>query len=103
LTNTIITTGTLVGWLGMTVGRKQLAARSRCALTAEFNVEAVQRAEERRTCARRGARLVDVCPRQGRLRSDAVEAGRVERENRRFTRENVFLRAAAANIATESQ
>lgn len=111
------------------VGRKQHAVRTRRAFSAEFKLEAVQRAEERRAAgvpltqiarelgvtddllrawkrrmgARRGARPADVFPGQERLPSDAAEVRRLERENRRLAQENAFLKTAAAYFAKESR
>ena len=109
--------------------RKKQAVRTRRAFSAEFKLEAVQRAEERRAAgvpltqiarelgvtddllrawkrqagARHGARAADVFPGHGRLPSDEAELRRLERENRRLSQENAFLKTAAAYFARESR
>ena len=111
------------------VERKKKVLRLRRAFTAEFKLEAVQRAEERRAVgvpltqiarelgitddllrrwtrhvgARPGARPTDVFPGQGRLPSEAEEVRRLEREVRRLSQENAFLQTAAAYFAKESR
>ena len=109
--------------------RKARAVRTRRAFSAEFKLEAVQRAEERRAAgvpltqiarelgvtddllrawkrqagARHGARATDVFPGHGKLPSDEAEVRRLEREVRRLTQENAFLKTAAAYFAKESR
>lgn len=109
--------------------RKTKTVRTRRAFSAEFKLEAVQRAEERRAAgvpltqiarelgvtadllrawkrqagARRGARATDVFPGHGKLPSDEAEVRRLEREVRRLTQENAFLKTAAAYFAKESR
>jgi len=109
--------------------RTTKAIRTRRAFSAEYKVEAVQRAEERRAAgvpltqiarelgitphllrtwkrqagARRGARATDVFPGHGNLPSDEAEVRRLEREVRRLTQENAFLKTAAAYFAKESR
>ena len=61
------------------------------------------RAWQRHAAARPGARATDVFPGRGRLPSDAGELRRLERENRRLSQENAFLKTAAAYIAKESR
>lgn len=111
------------------VDRKKKAIRPRGVFTAEFKLEAVQRAEERRAAgvpltqiarelgvtadllrrwtqyvgARRGAGPTDVFPGQGRLPSEAEEIRRLEREVRRLSQENACLKTAAAYFAKESR
>ena len=109
--------------------RTTKAIRTRRAFSAEYKLEAVQRAEERRTAgepltqiarelgitpnllrawkrqasARHGARATDVFPGHGTLPSDEAEVRRLEREVRRLTQENAFLKTAAAYFAKESR
>lgn len=108
---------------------KPRAVRTRRTFSAEFKLEAVQRADERRAAgvpltqiarelgvtdhllrawkrqagARHGARATDVCPGHGKLPSDEAEVRRLEREVRRLTQENAFLKTAAAYFAKESR
>jgi transposase-like protein len=109
--------------------RKAKAIRPRRAFSAEYKLEAVQRAAERRTngvpftqiarelgittnllrawtrhvsAARRGAHPTDVFPGQGRLPSEEAELRRLEREVRPLTQENAFLKTARSNPAVMS-
>ena len=92
-------------------------------------MEAVQRAEERRAAGvplmhiarelgimpnllrtwtrqagvRHGARATEVFPGHGNLPSDEAQVRRLEREVRRLTQENAFLKASAAYFAKESR
>ena len=110
-------------------GRKTNGVRTRRAFSAEFKLEAVQRVAERREAgvpltqiarelgvtddllrawkrqagARRGARATDVFPGHGTLPSGEAEVRRLEREVRRLTQENAFLKTAAAYFAKESR
>jgi len=103
--------------------------RERRAFTAEFKLEAVRRAEERRTAgtsltqvarelgvtddllrrwrqqaaARDGRAPADVFPGNGRLPGDEAELKRLERENARLRQEVTFLKSAAAYFARESR
>jgi transposase len=103
--------------------------RERRHFTAEFKLEAVRRAEERRragvpltqvarelgvtddllrswrrqSAAREGAPPADVFPGNGRLPSDAEEVRRLQRELARAQQEVAFLRSAAAYFAKESR
>jgi len=109
--------------------RKKQSTRPRRSFSAEFKLEAVRRAEERQAAgvplsqiarelgvtddllrrwkvhvgARPGGRPSDVFPGQGRLPSEAEEVRRLEREVRRLTQENAFLKTAAAYFAKESR
>ena len=109
--------------------RKKQPVKTRRGFTAEFKLEAVQRATERHAtgvpftqiarelgitpsllrnwarqiAARDGARPTDVFPGHGQLPSDAAEVRRLEREVRRLTQENAFLKTAAAYFAKESR
>ncbi|MDQ2664984.1 MAG: transposase [Gemmatimonadota bacterium] len=109
--------------------RQTKAVRTRRTFSAEFKLEAVQRADERRAAgvplrqiaralgvtddllrawkrqagARRGAHATDVFPGHGKLPSDEAEVRRLEREVRRLTQENAFLKTAAAYFAKESR
>ena len=108
---------------------KTKGVRPRRTFSAEFKIEAVQRAAERRAAgvpltqiarelgvtddllrawkrqagARHGARAADVFPGRGTLPSDEAEVRRLEREVRRLTQENAFLKTAAAYFAKESR
>ena len=103
--------------------------RTRRTFGAEFKREAVQRADERRragvplthvarelgitdhllrswkrqidACA--GRQPIDVFPGHGRLPSEDEEIRRLERENRRLSQENAFLKTAAAYFAKKSR
>ena len=103
--------------------------RERRVFTAEFKLEAVRRAEERRAAgvpltqvareldltadllrswrrqaaARGGAPPADVFPGNGRLASDDEEVRRLKRENARLSQENAFLKSAAVYFARESR
>lgn len=103
--------------------------RERRAFTAEFKLEAVRRAEERRAAGvpltqvarelgvtddllrkwrhqaaeRGGAPAADVFPGNGRLPSDEEEVRRLRRENARLQQEVAFLKSAAAYFARESR
>ena len=105
------------------------APRERRFFSAEFKLEAVRRAEERRAtgvpltqiarelgvtddllrswrrqlAARDGAPPTDVFPGQGRLPSEEEEFRRLRRENARLQQENAFLKSAAAYFAKESR
>jgi transposase len=105
------------------------AARERRHFTAEFKLEAVRRAAERRAAgvpltqvarelgetddllrswrrqgaARDGAPPADVFPGHGRLPSDEDEVRRLKRELARAQQEVAFLRSAAAYFARESR
>ena len=109
--------------------RKMKGVRTRRGFSAEFKLEAIQRADERRAAgvpltqiarelgvtddllrawkrqagARQGARATDVFPGHGKLPSDEAEVRRLEREVRRLTHENAFLKTAAAYFAKESR
>ena len=113
----------------MTARKKQGPPRTRRVFSAEFKLEAVQRAEERRVAGvpltqiarelgvtdellrrwkrhartRVGGRPADVFPGHGRLPSDEAELRRLEREVRRLSQENAFLKTAAAYFAKESR
>lgn len=97
--------------------------------TAEFKLEAVQRAAERQregvpltqvarelgvtddllrawrrqVAQREGVPPADVFPGQGRVSSDEEELRRLKRENARLQQENAFLKSAAAYFARESR
>ena len=97
--------------------------------TAEFKLEAVRRADERRAQgvpltqvarelgvtdhlirewrrqaeARAGAAPADVFPGQGRLPGDEEELRKLRRENARLQQEVAFLKSAAAYFARESR
>jgi transposase len=103
--------------------------RERRHFTAEFKLEAVRRAEERRAAGvpltqvarelgvtddllrswrrqatvRGGAPAADVFPGNGRLPSDDEELRRLKRENARLQQENAFLKSAAAYFARASR
>jgi len=103
--------------------------RGRRHFTAEFKLEAVRRAEERRAAgvpltqvarelgvtddllrswrrraeARDGASPADVFPGNGRLPADEEEVQRLRRENARLQQEVAFLKSAAAYFARESR
>ncbi len=103
--------------------------RERRAFTAEFKLEAVRRAEERRAAgvpltqvarelgvtddllrkwrhqaAERGAAPpADVVPGHGRLPSEAEEVRRLEREVARLKQELAFVKSAAVYFAWESR
>jgi transposase len=103
--------------------------RERRHFTAEFKLEAVRRAEERRAAgvpltqvarelgvtddllrswrrraeARDGAPPADVFPGNGRLPADEEELRRLRRENARLQQENAFLKSAAAYFARASR
>lgn len=105
------------------------APRERRQFTAEFKLEAVRRAAERRAAGvpltqvarelgvtddllrswrrqvagRDGAPPADVFPGNGRLPSDDEELRRLRRENARLSQENAFLKSAAAYFARESR
>jgi transposase-like protein len=74
----------------MTARKKQDPPSTHRAFSAEFKLEAVQRADERRAAG-------------GRLPSDEAELRRLEREVRRLSQENAFLKTAAAYFAKESR
>ena len=108
---------------------RKKAVRTRRTFGAEFKLEAVQRADERRRAgvpltqvarelritdhllrswkrqidARDGRQPTDVFPGHGRLPSEDEEIRRLERENRRLLQENAFLKTAAAYFAKESR
>lgn len=108
---------------------KEREPRERRAFTAEFKLEAVRRAEERRAAGvpltqvarelgvtddllrrwrrqvgeRAGAPPADVFPGHGRLPGDEAELKRLERENARLRQEVAFLKSAAAYFARESR
>lgn len=97
--------------------------RERRAFTAEFKVEAVRRAEERRAAGvslqqiareldarddllrkwarqaaeKTGAPPADVFPGNGRLPADDAEVRRLQRENARLQQEVAFLKSAAVD------
>ena len=101
--------------------QKTKAIRTRRTFNAEYKVEAVQRAEERRALgvpitqiarelgitahllrtwkrqagARHGARATEVFSGHGNLSSDEAEVRHLEREVRRLTQENALLKTAA--------
>ncbi len=103
--------------------RKKAPVKPRRGFTAEFKLEAVRRAAERHATgvphtqiarelgiapgllrnwarqisARHGARPMDVFPGHGQLPSDEAEVRRLEREVRRMTQENAFLKTAAVD------
>ncbi len=113
----------------MTARKKKDPPRTRRVFSAEFKLEAVQRADERRAAGvplrqvarelgitdellRRwkrqagpgtGGRATEVFPGHGRLPSDEAELRRLEREVRRLSQENAFLKTAAAYFAKESR
>jgi transposase len=113
----------------MTARKKKAPSRTRRVFSAEFKLEAVQRAEERRAGGvpltqvarelgitdellrrwkrqagtRAGGRPTEVFPGHGRLPSDEAELRRLEREVRRLSQENAFLKTAAAYFAKESR
>ena len=103
--------------------------QTRRVFSAEFKQEAVRRLAERRAQGvsvqqisreldvrpemlrawkhqletRGGAALTDVFPGQGRLPSEPEELRRLEREVKRLSQENAFLKSAAAYFARESR
>ena len=103
--------------------------RTRRIFSAEFKQEAVRRMAERRAqgvsvqqvsrevdvrpemlrawkhqlTTQGGATLTDVFPGQGRLPSEQEEVRRLEREVKRLSQENAFLKSAAAYFAMESR
>jgi len=114
---------------GRTTKAVTKTVRVRRSFSAEYKLEAVQRAAERKaagvpltqiarelgitpnllrtwkrqTDRRRGASARDVFPGHGTLPSDEAEVRRLEREVRRLTQENAFLKTAAAYFAKESR
>ncbi len=108
---------------------KEDGPRERRAFTAEFKLEAVRRADERRAAGvpltqvarelgvtddllrrwrrqvgeRAGAPPAAVFPGNGRLPADEEELRRLKRENARLQQENAFLKSAAAYFARESR
>lgn len=104
-------------------------SRERRVFSAEFKVEALRRAEERRAVSvpltqvarelgvtdhrlstwrrhaagRAGAPPADVFPGHGRLPSDEEEGRRLKREVARLEQENAFLKTAAAYFARASR
>jgi transposase len=109
--------------------RAEQGQKERRFFSAEFKLEAIRRADERRAAgvpltqaarelgvtddllrawrrqaaARTGAPAADVFPGQGRLPSDEEALRRLERENARLRQENAFLKSAAAYFARESR
>lgn len=109
--------------------RARQGEQGRRFFSAEFKLEAVRRAEERRAdgvpltqiarelgvtddllrgwrrqlAARDGAPPADVFPGQGRLPSDEEEVRRLRRELARAQQEIAFLKSAAAYFARESR
>ncbi len=107
----------------------QSTKRTRRIFSAEFKQEAVRRMAERRAQgvtvqqigrdldvrpemlrvwarqlgAHGGAPLADVFPGHGRLPSEQEEVRRLEREVKRLSQENAFLKSAAAYFARESR
>ena len=104
------------------MARDSRAPRERRQFTAEFKLEAVRRADERRAAGvpltqvarelgvtddllrswrrqiatRTGAAPADVFPGHGRLPSEDEELRRLRRENARLQQESAFLKSAAA-------
>ena len=109
--------------------QEETGAKGRRFFSAEFKLEAIRRADERRrdgvpltqiarelgvtddllrswrrqAAAGGGAPPVDVFPGPGRLPSDEEELRRLRRENARLQQENTFLKSAAAYFARESR
>ena len=112
----------------MAVRRKDVP-RTRRVFSGEFKLEAVERAATQRAngvpltqiarelgvtdhllrtwtrqaSRRTGAPATDLFPGHGRLPAEESELRRLEREVRRLTQENAFLKTAAAYFAKESR
>ena len=110
-------------------GKAAPGAKARRFFSAEFKLEALRRADERRAdgvpltqiarelgvtdellrswrrqlAARDGAPPADVFPGHGRLPSDEDEVRRLKRELARAEQEIAFLKSAAAYFARESR